>query len=283
MELPVWQQALYAALTLQLMFGMGASLSWDAFRRVLARPLPFALGLVVQLLVMPVLGFSAARGLGLSSTDTLGLVLMVTVGGGNASNLLTYLARADVALGLSMTVASTLLCVVTTPLWLAVLAGQGTPVPLGAVGLTVVMMAGPVPLGMWLRARRPRLAARLDRLGRLAGLGLLLIILGTSAVDHLTALGQAPAAVIGACALVSGGGLLVGTTVGRLAALDRDQWLPLGLEAGVQNLPAALAIVAVAFPASEHAAIQRTPVLYASVALLLGALTVAMTRSRTSR
>lgn len=278
MDLPIWQQALYGVLTLLLMFGMGASLSRTAFAGVLARPLAFGLGVGLQLFVMPLLGFGAASALALSPADVIGLMLMVTVGGGNASNLLTYLGRADVALGLSMTVTTTLLCVLTAPAWLTVLAGQGIAAPIGAVALTVAMMAGPVPLGMVVRARAPRLAERLDRVGRFAGFGLLAIILGTSALDHLTALARAPGRVLAACALVSGSGIALGTTVGRLAGLARDRWLPLGLEAGVQNLPAALAIIAVAFPAAEHAAIQRTPVLYASVALMLGALTVAGSR-----
>lgn len=268
--MPAWQQALYGVLTLVLMFGMGASLDSGVFRRVLRRPEPFWIGLLCQFALLPLLGIGAAQLLDLGDTDTLGLVLMVTVGGGNASNMLTYLARGDLALSLSMTVTATLASVGLTPLWLSWVANQGVTVPLGAVALTVAMMAVPVPLGMLLRAHRPALALRLDRGGRLAGAVLLALILATGAADVLGSIARAPTAVYVACGLVSGCGMVIGSLVGRLVGSPRPQWLAVGLETGVQNLPAALAIVAVAFPAADHAALQRVPLLYATTALLLG-------------
>lgn len=268
--LPVWQQVFYGVLTLVLMFGMGASLTPRTFRAALADPRAFASGMACQLLVLPLLGLAVARGLGLGPADTTGLVLMVTVGGGNASNMLSYLVRADVALSLSMTVASTLASVVLTPTWLWLLADRGVAVPLPAVAITVAMMAVPVPLGMAVRARWPGVAEGIDRSGRLAGVLLLLTILGTGAYDVVRAIASAPPSVYAACGLVSGVGMLVGSAAGRLLGVARDQWLAMGLETGVQNLPAALAIVAVAFPAAEQAALQRIPLLYATLALLLG-------------
>ncbi len=272
MALPVWQTVLYAVLTLVLMFGMGASLTPHAFRQALRRPAAFLGGLTSQFVVLPLLGLAAARGFQLSSADSLGLVLMVTVGGGNASNLLSYLVRADVALSLSMTVTATFASIALTPAWLALLAESGPPVPLRAVALTVAMMAVPVPLGMWLRARAPAVAGTMDRAGRLAGLALLVVILASGAADVLDSIATAPARVFTACVAVSGVGLAVGSGVGRVLGVPRAQWLAMGLETGVQNLPAALAIVLAAFPADQHAALQRTPLLYATIALCLGGL-----------
>ncbi|MEM6929481.1 MAG: hypothetical protein AAF602_21250 [Myxococcota bacterium] len=280
MALPLWQTVVYAVLTLVLMFGMGASLTPDVFRGVLQRPTAFFGGLGCQFVALPLLGLAAARGLALAPSDTLGLMLMVTVGGGNASNMLSYLVRADVALSLSMTVAATFASIALTPVWLSLVAGEGSAVPLRAVAVTVTMMAVPVPLGMALRARSPAVAAGIDRAGRLAGFALLGIILATGAADVLGSIATAPAAVFAACGLVSGGGMLLGSGLGYLLGVPRVQWLAMGLETGVQNLPAALAIVIGAFPADQHAALQRTPLLYATVALLLGALWCVLHRPR---
>lgn len=272
MALPVWQQVLYGVLTVLLMFGIGASLKPAVFWRVLARPQALGVGLASQFLVLPALGFGVASGLQLGPSDTLGLLLMVTVGGGNASNMLTYLVRGDLALSLSMTVTATIASAMLTPAWLFLLMNRGIAVPLNAIALTLAMMAVPVPLGMALRARSPELANGVDRTGRLAGLGLLVVILAAGAADVFASIQTAPAALFMACAGVSGGGLLLGSMAGWSLGFDRPQWLAIGLETGVQNLPAALAVLAVAFPAAEQGALQRAPLLYATIALLFGSL-----------
>ncbi|MEN0060901.1 MAG: hypothetical protein AAGA48_02065 [Myxococcota bacterium] len=272
MALPVWQQVLYGVLTVLLMFGIGASLKPAVFWRVLARPQALGVGLASQFLVLPALGFGVASGLQLGPSDTLGLLLMVTVGGGNASNMLTYLVRGDLALSLSMTVTATIASAMLTPAWLFLLMNRGIAVPLNAIALTLAMMAVPVPLGMALRARSPELANGVDRTGRLAGLGLLVVILAAGAADVFASIQTAPAALFMACAGVSGGGLLLGSMAGWSLGFDRPQWLAIGLETGVQNLPAALAVLAVAFPAAEQGALQRAPQLYATIALLFGSL-----------
>jgi BASS family bile acid:Na+ symporter len=98
-----------------VMFGMGLTLTGDDFRRVFRRPGLIGLGIALQFGFMPLLAFGLSRVLGLPPQLTAGMLLVGCVSGGTASNVITYLARGDTALSITLTSCSTLLAVVATP------------------------------------------------------------------------------------------------------------------------------------------------------------------------
>ena len=106
-----------------IMFGMGTTLSLDDFLRVAKRPWAVATGVVLQFLMMPLVGFMLAKSFGFSGELAAGCVLVGSVAGGTASNVITFLAKADVALSVTMTCCSTLLSPFLTPLAMKLLAG----------------------------------------------------------------------------------------------------------------------------------------------------------------
>ena len=106
-----------------IMFGMGTTLSLGDFLRVVKRPWAVVTGVFLQFLVMPVVGFMLAKSLGFSGELAAGCVLVGSVAGGTASNVIAFLAKADVALSVTMTCCSTLLSPFVTPLAMKVLAG----------------------------------------------------------------------------------------------------------------------------------------------------------------
>ena len=106
-----------------IMFGMGTTLSPEDFLRVAKRPWAVATGVFLQFLVMPLVGFLLAKGFGFSGELAAGCVLVGSVAGGTASNVIAFLAKADVALSVTMTCCSTLLSPFVTPLAMKVLAG----------------------------------------------------------------------------------------------------------------------------------------------------------------
>ena len=106
-----------------IMFGMGTTLSTADFLRVVKRPWAVATGVFLQFLVMPLVGFLLAKGFGFSGELAAGCVLVGSVAGGTASNVIAFLAKADVALSVTMTCCSTLLSPFITPLAMKVLAG----------------------------------------------------------------------------------------------------------------------------------------------------------------
>ena len=145
-----------------IMLSMGMTLSVDDFRRVgreRARVLP---GVVLQYTVMPGLGWSLAALLDLPPPFAVGLILVSCCPGGTASNVISFLARADVALSVTMTAMSTLLAALMTPLLTEMLAGSRVDVPAGGLLLdTVQVVILPVVGGVLLQWRFPTVSQRL--------------------------------------------------------------------------------------------------------------------------
>jgi BASS family bile acid:Na+ symporter len=112
-----------------IMFCMGITLKVADFRRVLKRPKVIALAVVLQFLLMPLAAFSISKIFDLSDELLVGMVLVGAVSGGTASNVIAYLAKADVALSITMTVVSTLLSIIITPYLTLLYVGQTVPVP----------------------------------------------------------------------------------------------------------------------------------------------------------
>ena len=123
-----------------IMFGMGTTLSLADFRRVLAMPWPVLIGVVLQFSIMPSVGFCLAQAFGFEPEIAAGVVLIGAAPGGVASNVMTYLARANVALSVTMTACSTLASPVMTPLMMKLLAGQYVPVNFWGMMLEICNM-----------------------------------------------------------------------------------------------------------------------------------------------
>lgn len=267
---------LIGTLTLVLMVGMGASLTPGDYRRALERPRAILIGLLSQFGWMPLLAYLAIRSLGLEGTDALGLLLMACTSGGNASNMFSYFSRADLALSVSMTAVSTLASVVLMPTLLfayaASLSHASMQIPYLAVMGTLALMLLPIGGGMWIRHRSARIAARVERVGAVAGAFLLALLLITSVSDQLELLLSAEDASLLACLFVAGSGMALGYMVARLAGLEPRQRQAVSLETGVQNAPLAIAVILASFPEAEQEALLKLPFLYAMTALCVGSL-----------
>jgi BASS family bile acid:Na+ symporter len=111
-----------------IMFGMGTTLSVSDFSRVFTMPWPVFIGMALQYTVMPLAGFALATSFGFEAEVAAGVILIGSCPGGVASNLMTYLARGNVALSVTMTSCSTLASPLVTPFLMKTLAGQLVPV-----------------------------------------------------------------------------------------------------------------------------------------------------------
>lgn len=218
-----------------IMLGMGITLQADDFARVLRKPGPALLGLLLQYLVMPFAGLAAAELWNLPRAYAAGLILVCCCPGGTASNVIAYLARADVPLSVSMTALSTLLAPVATPLLATLLIGDRVHVePLGLVRDTLAVVLLPVALGVALRRFAPRLASSLlPYAPPAATLAIVLIvaaILGTSR-DRLFSGGPW---LIGGVATAHAIGFALGYAGGRLSR-SRAAARTIAIEVGMQN------------------------------------------------
>ncbi len=158
-----------------IMFGMGTTLSVADFKRVLAMPWPVLVGFVLQFSIMPCLGFALATAFGFEPEIAAGVVLIGAAPGGVASNVMTYLARANVALSVTMTACSTLASPLMTPLMMKLLAGRYVEISFWGMMLEICnMILVPLVAGLVanrvLYGRQPlwRSAAALGALGALS-------------------------------------------------------------------------------------------------------------------
>lgn len=123
-----------------VMFGMGMTLRLKDFQLVFQRPRDVFIGALAQFTIMPGLAWLLAKGFGLPPELAAGVILVGTCPGGTSSNVMTYLARGDVALSVSMTMTTTILAPVVTPLLTWWLAGEWVDISLSAMMLSIVQV-----------------------------------------------------------------------------------------------------------------------------------------------
>ena len=239
-----------------IMFGMGLTLSWDDFRVVFSRPRDVIIGCAAQFTIMPLLAFVLAQLFQLDEALTVGVILVGCCPGGTASNVITYLARGDLALSVGMTGVSTLLAPLATPLLVWLLAGKTVDVDVAAMFLSILwvvifpIVAGLLVKRFWQR-QTERAVSYLPALSSLAIAAIVLIIIAASA-HRLMAGGMVILAVI---VLHNVGGLTLGYLIGRILHLAPAKRRALSIEVGMQNSGLASSLATLHFAAYPMAVI----------------------------
>jgi BASS family bile acid:Na+ symporter len=219
-----------------IMLGMGITLSVEDFKRFLKLPRAVGTGLLAQYLIMPLLGLGVARLFRLEPALAVGLILVACCPGGTASNVVTYIARANVALSVLMTMCSTFAAVAMTPLLTKWLAGTYVPVDAWALFLdTVKVVLMPVVAGLALHHLFPRAVRVVLPVAPLvAVLTIALIcasIVGQRAEDIKGSVGP----LLGAVFLLHTGGFTLGYLSARLLGYEEQIRRTISIEVGMQN------------------------------------------------
>ncbi len=182
----------FAAVQLILaMFGMGATLTFADFKDVVREPRSVTIGIMVQLLLVPLIAFVFIQAVGLVGGIAVGIALIAAIPGGTTSNIFTYLARGNAPLSISITGVTTLFCLFTTPLILSLLITEYLPagftMPVGRIiNEIALILLLPLILGMLLLRYIPNHAGWISKWSiRLSLLSVLAIIIGSSAADRL--------------------------------------------------------------------------------------------------
>lgn len=236
-----------------IMFGMGTTLSLSDFVRVVKRPWAVGIGVVLQFIVMPAVGFLLAKGLGFSGELAAGCVLIGSVAGGTASNVIAYLAKADVALSVTMTCCSTLLAPFVTPFAMKALAGQFVAIDVAKMMVEILKVvlipiaAGGLVHGLFKRQFDAH-KALFDRVLSLISMcGICFTILALTAPSRDTFASAGMLIVVAAVAHNTIGylcGYWVTRLVGRFVALGEAEARTVAIEVGMQNggMAAALSV-----------------------------------------
>lgn len=219
-----------------ILFGMGMTLSFEDFLRVLEMPRAVFIGFGLQYTIMPVVGFSCARAFGLEAEVAAGLILIGSCPGGVASNVMAYLARANVPLSVTMTACSTLLSPLMTPLAMKLLAGRYVPIAFFPMMLSILeMIILPLLVGLLMHRYLPRFAAVIVRfLPFLAMLSICIIIAVTIALSREDLL-EVGLTLFAAAACHNALGYLFGLQAARFLGLNTRDSRTVALEVGMQN------------------------------------------------
>ncbi|MGQ7828606.1 bile acid:sodium symporter family protein [Altererythrobacter sp. Z27] len=229
-------QSLVSVLLGVIMLGMGLTLSPQDFARVLKLPRAVASGVALQFTVMPLAGIAFATLFGLETGLAVGLILVACCPGGTASNVVTYLARANLALSVTLTLASTMIAVVATPLLTGWLAGVYVEIDRWALFqgmITVVLL--PVVAGVALNRLFPAVTARIATVSPLASvIGVVLIVGGIIAQSKPLIVEYAGVLLLALLALHATG-FALGYALSGLLGLGEAERRTCAIEVGMQN------------------------------------------------
>ncbi|MCW5601969.1 bile acid:sodium symporter family protein [Nitrosomonas sp.] len=247
--LPLNQGSLMVLILAFIMLCMGLTLSFDDFQRIARMPKAVAIGFVAQYTIMPFLAWGIAYALGLPPHFAVGLILVGCCPGGTASNLVTYIAKADVALSVIMTVCSTLAAVILTPLLTELFAGALVPVDTWMLfKQTFQVVIIPVVLGVLLNRWAPRLVQRVMPVAPLLSvLGVCVICAVVFAANAESILKHGSELIL-AAALLHGGGFLLGYQLARIVGYSTQSARTISVEVGMQNSGLAIVLAKQAFP-----------------------------------
>ena len=222
-----------------IMLGMGLTLETSDFARIAAAPRAALIGVLLQYTVMPAAGWIAASLFELPPSLAAGLILVCSCPGGTASNVIAFIARADVALSVSMTAVSTLLAAILTPTLSLYLIGNRVPVDAFVLFLgTAKVVLLPVMAGLALRRFLPRLSARLLPFAPPIAVFTIVLIVGAILGLQRSAILDAGLPLLSAIVTAHGLGFILGYIFGALAARE---WPPargartVSIEVGMQN------------------------------------------------
>jgi len=219
------------------MFGIGAVLRLEDFKRIGERPSIVLIGVVAQFTIMPLGAFVVARLFRLPDELAVGLILTGSAPGAMASNVMSYIAKADTAYSVSLTTVSTLLCPVLTP-GLTFLLTQGTKLDVpfwGMVADVMVMVVIPLFAGFGVRHL---LKEKLEKiLPVFPALSATFIIFICSLVIALNRerLGDLTGLVVLGVVILNVYGMVAGYGVGSLFRMETDRRRTLAIEIGMQN------------------------------------------------
>lgn len=245
----------FAALQLAFaMLGMGAKLSVRDFLEVFREPRSFVVGMLVQLLTVPLIAVLVGRTLDLTPGVTTGLVLVAAVPGGTMSNLITYLARGNIALSIALTAVTTVACLITTPLILELLAARSLPadfaMPTERIAFDIALcLLAPLAFGMLIHARLPEIRDAVStRSIQLSLFIIVLMIVGASGAGRVDPMQQGLSAILGLVALALTA-QLVALAVTAACGMSRRDNAAVAIEVTVRNSNLALMLKAALFPA----------------------------------
>ncbi len=234
-----------------VMFGMGLTLSLNDFKLVLKSPRDVFIGIIAQFVIMPVIAYGLCIAMQLPPEIAVGVILVGCCPGGTASNVMTFLARGDVALSVTITSCTTLLAPIVTPALIYIFAHQWIDIdPLGMFWSICQIVLIPIALGAGVHTLlgSKRLQVATTALPLISVVAIVLIVCAVVAVSQPRIATTGPL-VFAVVVLHNGIGLLLGYLVAKMLGMSIPRRKCLSIEVGMQNSGLGVALAAVHFAA----------------------------------
>ena len=239
-----------------IMFGMGLTLSPQDFRIVFSRPKDIIIGCLAQFTIMPLLALGLSWAFALPKELALGVILVGCCPGGTASNVITYLAKGDLALSVGMTATSTLLAPLITPLLVWLLAG--TMVEVDTIGMLlsiVYVVIAPIAVGLVFQRYLPKFTKSIVPYLPAFSSVVIAFVVGIVVSHNADRLLVGGMLVVLVVMLHNLCGLSLGYIIGRLLGLADAKRRAISIEVGMQNSGLASSLATLHFAAFPLATI----------------------------
>ncbi len=232
-----------------VLFTMGTTLKVEDFTNVFKKPKEISVGIATQYIAMPLIALALAKIFSLNEALTVGLILVGTVPGGTASDVITFLSNGDVALSVSLTAISTVIAPIITPLITLILIGNHihfNPVDMFLSIIEIVII--PIMIGLMLNYKFPDFCERLkDYLPALSAIVICLIVAGVIGANKQAIL-TSSSIIILVIMMQYFLAMMIGFGVGYLAGMDRKQIITVAIELAFQNSGLSTGLAKAHFP-----------------------------------
>jgi len=258
-----------------IMLGMGLSLTIIDFKRVLIYPKAIVIGLTSQMIILPFVGYLIATLLNLSPTVAIGIMLLAACPGGPTSNILTHLAKGDLALSVSLTAIASLMSIISIPFIvqfaLTEFSNQSQEITLDVFSMVkqlFVIIIIPLSIGMMIKRFFPNFANKMDKPVKIASVIIfVLVIVGITYsikdvfMIYLNEAG-APSLILNITTMT------IGFLLAVLFKLTRTQAISISIETGIQNGTLAITIATITLKNAEYSIV---PAIYGLLMFVTGA------------
>ncbi len=219
-----------------IMLGMGLTLSPDDFKLVFKTPRWVLAGALLQFTIMPLLGWSLGYLFALPLPFAVGLIIVSSCPGGTASNVISYLARANVALSVTMTAVSTLLAIILTPLLTTFLIGDKIEVSAYQLFLgTVKVVLAPILLGVLMNKYLPKFTKKILPVAQLVAVIAIILIVASIIGQGKEEIMKSGMRLAGAVITLHMSGFVLGYLLSRVVTRNRQVNRTISIEVGMQN------------------------------------------------
>ena len=252
----LWSVSLIVPLLGVAMFGMGMTLVPGDFKLVFKSPRIVIVGLLAQYCIMSSLAWLLVRLFGLPPGLAIGVILVGTCPGGTSSNLMTYIARGDVALSVAMTACSTFIAPLATPFLTLMLAGEKLDVDVWGMLFSILkIVILPVAAGMLFHRFSSKYYDKLVKYVPLVSMGAIIIIIGAVVAANASRLLDVAGVAVAVVIAHNICGLILGYCIGRLFKFPVWQCRTLSLEVGLQNSGLSVSLAKLHFASTPEAMI----------------------------